>query len=227
MKKLNLYGCSFSNRVELVKHIFVNRFDFTNYGRDSASNFYIFDKFKETAPEDSICIVQWSSLTRPMDENFSLLQTSDNPLYDLLEQWYELLDQTKIISEERNIHLIQFVGWCEWLDEELNDYHRNKLLSYGIQWFESKEQWDLIESNCFQFQDPTEWSSPKNEQSLFKWKYLKWGGMSEWIRENVPMEKRYIPLPLENRYDSHPTPLATQKFYKEVVISKLLNKSIL
>jgi hypothetical protein len=226
MKELNIYGCSFSEMLVYVKDIFTKNFEFKNYGKISANNFYIFNKFKETSTQDSICIIQWSSLTRPMDENFSLLKTSDNPLYDLLEQWYELLDQTKIIAEERNIDLIQFIGWCEWLDEELNDYHRNKLLSYDIQWFESKEQWDLIESNCFQLQEPSKWTSPKNEQNLFKWKYLKWGGMSEWIRENVSMDKRYT-ISKNNTIDPHPSFYGLRKFYEIVVISRLIQKSIL
>lgn len=226
MKKLHLFGCSFTQRVFTIDEIFNGKFQHYNHSMDSANNFFIFKQFEEKSTYDSICIVQWSSLTRPMDENFSLLETSDNPLFDLLEQWYQLVERTQEIAKERNIKLIQIIGWAEWKDEELNEYHRNKLKSLDIQWFRSSPQWDLISSNCFQFQQPNEWSSNENEKGLYYWDELIWGGISEWCRDNIKMEDRYTYIPEEFRnggpeIDPHPSPLALKDFYQQVIFPQI------
>lgn len=229
MKKLNLYGCSFSKYLYSIENIFYSNFDFTNYGKESASNFYIFNKFKDTAEENSISIIQWSSLTRPFDDNFTILKTSENPLYDLLEQWYELLDSSKQIAKDKNIKLIQFIGWAQWKDSELNEYHREKLKSYDIIWYASSAQWDLIKSNCFQLH-PSNWSADKNEKGLYYWDRLIWGGMSEWIRQNVPMEERYLILNEKKygkRYDSHPSMYGSKQFYEKSIFPLIINKQII
>jgi hypothetical protein len=228
LKELHLFGCSFTERVTImVGELFEGKFECHNHGKNSANNFYILKKFRDVAPKDSICIIQWSSLTRPFDENFSLVETSDNPLYDLLEQWYIILKEAQRIAKNRNIKLIQFVGWAVWKDEELNDYHREKLRSFDITWFESSPQWDLITSNCFQFQQPNQWSSNKNENGLHYWDKMVWGGMSEWIRENVDIKDRYTYVPEHERnggeeWDPHPSPIGYTHFYNNVIFPKIL-----
>jgi hypothetical protein len=233
MEKLKIYqfGCSFTERLLMMEKIF-KPFNFKNYGKASSNNFYIFNKFIETENNDSICIIQWSSLTRPFDENFSLLETSDNPLYDLLEQWYGLVEETQRVAKERNIRLIQFIGWAMWKDDELNEYHRDRLNSLDIIWFKSSPQWDLIASNCFQFQDSYQWSSPKNEQGLSFWGELQWGGMSEWIRENVKMERRYLKIDSkyyngDEEYDPHPSEYASRYFYQKVIFPLIIPKTVI
>jgi len=227
MKRLNIYGCSFTKNLIQIEEIFHPHFDYMNYGEDSASNIFIFNRFRDTAQENSTCVIQWSSLTRPNDENFSFVEISDNPLFDLLEEWYIILKETQRIAQKRNIKLIQFVGWSVWKDNELNDYHREKLKSFDIILFESSPQWDLITSNCFQFQQPNHWSSNENEDGLYYWEKLIWGGMSEWIRDNVEMENRYMYIPEHQRnggpeWDPHPTPHASKEFYQKVILPKIL-----
>lgn len=226
MKEIHLFGCSFTLRVEMIQDVFDDKFEYFNHGEDSANNSLIYNTFVENATENSVCIVQWSSLTRPMDENFSLLESSDNPLFDLLEQWYPLVEQTKQIAEEKNITLLQFVGWATWKDSELNDYHREKLNSLGIQWFTSSAQNDLIDANCFQFELPHLWSSSENEEGLFYWDELTWGGISEWVRENIDINDRYDTMPEELRnggplYDPHPSATAMRKFVEQVVLPQI------
>jgi len=227
MNKLNTYGCSFTKNLLQIEEIFHPHFNYTNYGEDSASNFFIFNRFRDTAEQNSTCIIQWSSLTRPNDDNFSIVKNSDNPLFDLLEQWYIILKEVQRISKNRNIKLIQFVGWAVWKDSELNDYHRDKLKSFDIIWLESSPQWDLITSNCFQFQQPNHWSSNENEQGLYHWERLQWGGMSEWIRENVDINNRYTYIPEHQRnggpeIDPHPSPFAMKEFYEKLILPKIL-----
>lgn len=226
-KNLQLFGCSFTERVLMIEEIFEDKFEYHNHGENSSSNYHILKKFKEHAKENSICIVQWSSLTRPNDENFSLVESSDNPLFDLLEEWYLMIQEVQRVAKVRNIKLIQFIGWAIWKDEELNDYHRNKLKSFDIQWFRSSPQWDIISSNCFQFQSPNIWSSNHNEEGLHFWDELIWGGMSEWVRENIEIDKRYTYMPEEQRnggpeWDSHPSPYAMKQFYEKVIIPQIL-----
>ena len=210
----------------MVEEIFEG-FDWYNHGHNSASNHYILKKFRDESTENSICIIQWSSLTRPNDENFSFVEISDNPLFDLLEEWYIILKEAKRIAEKRNIKLIQFIGWGIWKDDELNDYHRNKLKSFDIQWFRSSPQWDLITSNCFQFQDPHQWSSHQNEKGLSYWGDIQWGGMSEWVRDNVDINNRYTYIPENQRnggpdIDPHPSPYAMKEFYQKVILPQIV-----
>lgn len=227
MKKLHLFGCSFTQRAIMVSEIFEGKFDYTNHGMDSSNNYQIFKEFETKGTTDSISIIQWSSLTRPMDENFSILKTSKNPLFDLLEQWYSLVEKTQKIAKERNIKLIQYIGWSIWKDDELNDYHRNKLKSFDIQWFRSSPQWDIITSNCFQFQQPNKWSSNENENGLHYWNELTWGGMSEWVRDNIDINNRYTYIPEHQRnggpeIDPHPSPYAMKEFYQKVIFPQII-----
>lgn len=227
MKELQLFGCSFTERLIMVEEIFNGKFNYHNHGHNSASNYYILKKFKELSKENSICVVQWSSLTRPNDENFSIVKTSDNPLFDFLEEWYLMIQEVERVAKVRNIKLIQFIGWSVWKDEELNDYHRNKLKSFDIQWFRSSPQWDSITSNCFQFQQPNQWSSNENENGLHYWSELIWGGMSEWVRENVELKDRYTIIPEHQRnggpeIDPHPSPYAMKRFYEEIIIPQII-----
>jgi hypothetical protein len=222
-KKVFNFGCSFTQNFRQfgIEELFSD-FEYHNHARESASNFYIFDKFNEYAEPNYVCIIQWSSLTRPMDENFSLLESSNNVLFDLLEQWYELLEKTKEITKKRKIKLIQFVGWAVWKDKELNNYHREKLKSYDIIWYESEPQCDLIDANCFQFETPTIWSSDINNEGLFYWDKMHWGGMAEWVRENVELEKRYVGHDLgSEHFDCHPSKHASIEFIKKVLLPKI------
>lgn len=225
MNNLNVfhYGCSFTQNFKgfRVDTLF-NNFNYYNLAEESSGNYKIFKTFKENTESNSIAIIQWSSLTRPTEDNFNLIKVSNNPLFDLLNHWYKFLDETQKIAKDRNIKLIQYIGWAHWKDKELNDYHRNKLKSFGITWFKSSKQYDLIESNCFQFQSPTDWSSDDVGNGTYLWDNLEWGGMSEWIRENVEMEKRYIGYTNgSEHFDVHPSRHATIRFIKEVLLEKL------
>jgi len=222
------YGCSFTENIRHfgLQHLFQDNFIYKNHARRSANNRYILDTFKRTAEIDSIAVIQWSSLTRPFDDNFSLLETSDNPLYDLLEEWYLVIEEAITHAEKNNIKLVQYIGWALWKDDELNDYHREKLKSYGIHWLESSAQLDESTSNCFQFQMPNEWSSDEISDGLYMWDNLEWGGMSEWIRENMKISDRYIGKfwnPHENKeqFDPHPSEKATIEFINKFLIPKL------
>jgi hypothetical protein len=200
-----------------------------NFAQRSNSNLKILNSFKETAEDNSTCVIQWSSLTRPNDFNFSLLQTSDNPLWDLLDEWYEMIEEALLICKERNIKLIQYIGWAHWKTSELNEYHINKLLSFDITWFDSAEQLDIIVSNCFQFQTPKEWSSESINNEFHLWSRIEFGGMAEWIRTNIDMYQRYIGYNaeiLDSKFDTHPSEFATLEFVSKFLIPnvKLLNK---
>lgn len=230
-KKIFHYGCSFTENIKAFRlnGLFAGEYEYTNNGLASSGNKLILDTFKKTSEPNSVSVLQWSSLTRPADENYKILETSDNPLYDYLEEWYLILEEAQEFSRKNNIKTIQYIGWAEWKDSELNEYHRNKLKSFGIHWFESTKQWDVISSNCFQFEDPYDWSSPPKtvpEGEFFLWSHIHWGGMSEWIRSNVEIENRYIGWSynrFENKeyYDAHPSEYATIKFIKEFLLPRI------
>jgi hypothetical protein len=212
------YGCSFTANVNAYAIDLFKDFDYTNQAKNSASNKFILDKFKETCDPNSTAIIQWSSLTRPSDSNYDLLETSDNALYDLLNEWYGFIEEAILFSRENNIKLIHYIGWAIWKDDELNDYHKNKLKSYNITWFKSSRQYDLTHSNCFQFEIAEKWSSEVLD-GLYQWPELIWGGMSEWIRENVDIKDRYIGLDhLGKGFDPHPSEYSTHAFVKQILI---------
>jgi hypothetical protein len=222
-KKVFHFGCSFTQNFKGfgVESLF-KEFDYKNFSEESSGNYKIFKSFKENIQPNSIAIIQWSSLTRPTEDNFDVVKISDNPLYDLLEFWYRILEEVQRVSKVKNIKVIHYIGWAHWKDKELNDYHRNKLKSFNIIWFSSKKTLDLIESNCFQFQSPTEWSSSEKENGTYLWDSLEWGGMAEWIRENVEIENRYVGYSMgSNHFDVHPSRHATIRFIKEVLLKKL------
>lgn len=230
MKNVFHYGCSFTENIRTfrLENLFTDKFAYRNYGQASSGNQLIFDTFKETVQPDSIAIIQWSSLTRQFDKNFDVLQKSDNPLYDYLEEWYSILHSTRLYAEEHNIKLLQYFGWAQWKDSELNDYHREKLKSFGIHWFTSIKQWDIISSNCFQLQTAYKWSSlPKNlfGDNYYFWSDIVWGGMSEWVRSNVDILNRYrgwTYAEIDRRvFDSHPSELATMQFIKQFLLVEL------
>jgi hypothetical protein len=226
--KIYHYGCSFTENFigYGLEHLF-DSYDYINSGKNSYSNFKIFDEFEHTVTNNSIAIIQWSSITRPNDDNFSLMETSDNPLFDMLEQWYVLLEKTQIIVKSKNIKLIQYIGWAHWKDDELTDYHRDKLKSFGIHWFQSEKTTDIIQSNCFQFEDPPEWSSHELPNGQYIWSKLHWGGMAEWIRTNVEVNNRYFGYfehEGERYFDVHPSKFATEEFTKRFLIPFILKK---
>ena len=225
---VSIYGCSFTDNFNTfgLDDLFYE-YEYYNHGKESSNNAYILNKFEETVQHNSNAIIQWSSLTRIFDDNYYILKTSDNPLYDYLNQWYLLLESAQKISKERNIKLIQYIGWAQWKDEELNDYHRTKLNSYGITWFYSAKQLDIIADNCVQLQDPEIWSSREVINGLHAWSELKWGGMSEWCRSNFDINERYRGNIIgENGivyYDVHPSKKCTENFIKEFILPKLKN----
>lgn len=230
--KIFHYGCSFTGNMSYfqLENIFLNKnYDYKNLGKQSSSNFDIFNKFKNTCLENSISIIQWSSLTRPFDENYlSIFKKSKNPLFDLLEQWYSLLKETQKICKEKNIKLIQYIGWAQWKDSELNSYHRNMLNSFGISWFSSKKGLDLIQSNCFQLQHPSDWSSPELDNGMYMWDDIIWGGLTEWARDNVEIDKRYIGYNENNKingeimwFDPHPSEFSFREFIDLFLIKKI------
>ena len=113
-----------------------------------------------------------------------------------------------------------------WKDNELNDYHRKKLNSYGIIWFESSNCWDVIESNCMQLQAPNHWSSNERD-GLYHWDEIKWGGLSEWGRENIEMSQRYLGRIHEGNddIDPHPSQYTSRRFIEDVLLD-LINKKV-
>ena len=230
MIHLNLYGCSFTKNIvrfnassnyinELSNEILVK-----NYGKDSNSNLKILNSFTEKLKPNSTSVIQWSSLTRPNESNFGVFSASENPLWDLLDEWYGYIDETIKLASDNNIKLIQYIGWAQWKDSELNEYHRTKLRSYDFEWFESIEQYDAIRANCFQFQpNLSDWSSHE-EDGLWKWASIEWGGMAEWIRSNIEMNSRYIGyehFAPTKHFDSHPSEYATTQFLKDFLIPKV------
>jgi hypothetical protein len=243
MKKplVKLFGCSFSEQYNstfeggpLRNGLYEFDFEgytFHNFGYSSASNYKIFNLFETNIKPNDTCIIQWSSLTRPQEEDHNfIVKSEENPLYYFLDKWYKILEKVQEISKEKNITLIQHIGWAHWKDNELNEYHRNKLNSYNIIWYSSKETWDRIDSNCYQFEPPNVWSSSAKksihgggEPSYF-WSDLKWGGMSEWIRDNIEIENRYLGYhhkEAPNHFDSHPSLYASKVFFKNQMIKKL------
>jgi len=228
MSIINLYGCSFTEN--LMGLNVMNSFtplgcEVVNYGKRSSSNSTIYKKIEKTAQPNSILVIQWSALTRPMDDDWYLTK-SDNALYDLLERWYLVLDKTQELAIKRNLQLVQYIGWSMWKDDELNDYHRQKLNSYGITWFKSSECLDIIESNCVQLQTSEYWIRYRGD-GLFHWDDLTWGGWSEWVRENVEMSKRYMGRihKGDNNIDPHPSAYASKRFIEEVVLG-LINEKL-
>lgn len=241
-----IFGCSFSAQyngtfdsqpMEGGNQFDFEGYTFQNFGQVSSSNYKIYNTFKTNIKPNDICIIQWSALTRLQEDDYDfLIKTEETPLYYFLNKWYEILDKVQEISKEKNITLIQHIGWAQWKDNELNEYHRNKLNSYGITWFSSKETWDRIDSNCFQFQSPSIWSSsgkknnPNSNELYYYWDNLKWGGMSEWIRDNVEIENRYLGYhhPTNpNFFDAHPSMYANKVFFKNQIIKKLNQWNIL
>lgn len=229
-QKVFHYGCSFSQNIKgfALLNLFSN-YDYSNFAEESLSNSEIYDLFEKNTEPNSIAIIQWSSITRPSDANFpfddkfNLIKETENPLYDLLEDWYVILDKTQKVCSDKNIKLVQYIGWAHWKDSELNDYHRNRLKSFGIDWFTSKQQHDKIQSNCFQFEIPQMWSSkPDEETGLFLWQNIEWGGISEWIRENVEMEDRYLGYGNDGQiFDVHPSKKGKEQFIKGFLLPKI------
>jgi hypothetical protein len=226
MINLTLHGCSFTkniNRGKLVSN-FSNNSIIKNYANESNSNLKILNSFKENLIPNSTAIIQWSSLTRPNDNNFYIMHESDNPLWDLLDEWYVYLDEVRTIANKNNIKLIQYIGWAQWKDYELNEYHRNRLTEFDIDWFLSEETLDIIPCNCFQFEDSNSWSSPKLTHGYYQWPFLKWGGIAEWIRTNIETDNRYMGYEHNaptKHFDTHPSRYATDKFVNEFLLPKI------
>jgi len=224
---VKLYGCSFTenyNGLQVMPTFDELGCNVINYGKQSSSNSDIYDKILKTVNKGDILVIQWSAITRRMIDDYHLLE-SKNPLYSLLERWYSILDNVQQLVKEKNLYLIQYVGWAMWKDDELNDYHREKLNSYDIRWFHSSECWDVIESNCAQIQPPNHWSSDE-ENGLFHWSEMKWGGLSEWGRENVDISKRYMGRVHKDSddIDPHPSQHTSIRFVKEVVLDMIREK---
>lgn len=230
MINLNFYGCSFSENITgyTICRNYLNEISdeisYNNYSRVSNSNLKILDSFKDNLLPNSISVIQWSALTRPNDSNFSKIENSVNPLWDLLDEWYTYIDIATELALQNNIKLIQYIGWAQWRDDELNEYHRTKLNSYDIHWFHSKSEFDKIQSNCFQFGIPHNWSSTQFDNGLFRWPELVWGGMSEWIRTNIKIENRYMGYNHKHEskhFDPHPSEYGTLRFLEYFLIPEV------
>jgi len=225
MKKTYLCGCSFT---DLFKHTqqsvhFLNKnISYEFLSQESSSNSDILNQLKQVEPNSNV-VLQWSSLTRPMDSNFHRLKTSENPLFDLLEDWYLVLDESQKVIEQRNLTTIQFFGWAQWKDDELNDYHRDKLNSYGLYWFYCPKMWDIIGTSCFQIHNPLDWTlQTKHNEKKYLWDDITWGGMSEWVRRNVEEEKRWMGHHNNNpHFDEHPSHHSADRFLKEWLYPKM------
>ena len=101
------------------------------------------------------------------------------------------------------------------------------LNSFGITWFSSKKTLDLIQSNCFQLQAPYQWSSNKIENDMYLWDDIVWGGLTEWTRVNVDIDKRYMGYNENNKingklwFDSHPSEFSFREFINKFLINEL------
>lgn len=231
-KLLYLTGCSFTDNLDTYYDAYSyinNNFTYKSFAYPSRSNFQILDDLKLMKPS-SIAIIQWSALTRPngmveydFDYNKDLnekLEKAENPLHFLIETFIDVVNEATSILEQKNIKYFQYIGWNQWYDHELNDDLRNKLNKLSITWFSSKKTLDLIADNCWSL---SQQSSSTSEYGLYEWDDIKWGGMSEWIRDNINNPRlRYVSTEkYNNNCDPHPSPYAGDLFYKEVIIPKI------
>lgn len=232
-KLLYFTGCSFTLHLDLLyleaKEHIKNNFTYKNFAFSSRSNFQILDDIKLMDP-NSVAIIQWSSLTRPngivdyeIDYNKDLnekLEKAENPLHFLIETFIDVVNEATTILEQKNIKYFQYIGWNQWYDRELNDNLRDKLNKLPITWFSSKKTLDLIIDNCWSL---SQRGSATSESGVYEWDDIKWGGMSEWIRDNIDDPRlRYISTEKYNHHmDPHPSAYAGDLFYKEVIISKI------
>jgi len=225
MNKTYFCGCSFTdlfNQNKIYELLDENHIEYEILSKESSSNSDILNQLKKVEPNTNV-VLQWSSLTRPLDSNFHRIQTSDNALYDLLEDWYVVLDESQKVIKERNLKTIQYFGWAQWKDSELDDYHRDRLNSYGLYWFWSPKMWDIIGTSCFQIHNPLDWTLiTKYDERQWLWDDITWGGMSEWVRRNVEEEKRWRGYAYNNpHFDEHPSDHSAIKFFMEWLYPKI------
>ena len=227
MKTLTTHGCSFTENINNGFYIGVEDtldkdFDFVNYGRNSNSNQGILET-AITVPSKSIAVIQWSALTRRLewetDEEYENVVYNPNAIFLFLDKWIQQVKTITTLLEQREVKTFQYIGWAQWKDSELNDEYREKLRELPIHWFESKEQQDLIQANCWQIEEnPSKWSTEKDGVIIYP--KLEWGGMSEWIRENIDIDNRYIGYNHQSDskwFDPHPSAIAGKEFYEQVI----------
>ena len=227
MKELTIHGCSFSENLKCnfypgIEDKLSKDFNYANYAINSNSNQGI-QESAITAGEDSIAIIQWSALTRKLEweKDWEYLDVISQPdaLFRLLDRWINQVRTTTALLNQRGVKHFQYIGWAQWKDSELTDEYRQYLRALPIHWFESKEQEDLIQSNCWQLNhNPNEWSDIKDGKITFP--KLEWGGMSEWIRENVDINDRYIGYDNHSKekwFDPHPSATAGKQFFEQVI----------
>jgi hypothetical protein len=230
-KLVYLLGCSFTRNVKGFNTLWetlTSRYNIINIGESSRSNFQILEDVKKRLPTNCKVVIQWSSLSRPngildyeKDWNKPLNDLADkqkDPLTFLIQTFINVVTQTKLILEEKNIESFQYIGWRQWEDSEINTNLHTQLTNLPIHWVSTGELEDCTDTTCWNYNYGRIVPNTKN----FLWTANKWGGMSEWIRYNVTeFDKRYI-----SKEDPHPSEYATLLFYKKIIIpeiDKLLN----
>jgi hypothetical protein len=232
-KILYLTGCSFTHNLNGLyleaREYIENNFTYKNFAFGSRSNFQILSDIKEMEA-NSVAIIQWSALTRPngmieyeIDYNKDLneqLEKAENPLYFLIETFIEVVTEATIILEQKNIKHFQYIGWNQWYDHEINEDLRDKLSKLPITWFTSKKTLDLIIDNCWSL---IQRATTTSEYGIYEWDDIVWGGMAEWIRDNVSDPRlRYVSTEkYDNFMDPHPSQYAGNLFYTEVIIPRI------
>ncbi len=237
-KTVYLLGCSFTMNVKGFNTLWTtlnNSYTITNLGFSSRSNFQILEDI-QNLPSNCKVIIQWSSLTRPTgnpdyEKDWNkplndLLDKQKDPLTFLIQTFINVVTQANLILKEKNIQSFQYIGWRQWEDSELNTDLHTQLTNLPIHWFSTPELEDCIDSTCWNYNYGRIVPNikkyvlfHKKTYKNFLWTANKWGGMSEWIRENVTeFDKRYV-----SKEDPHPSEYATSLFYKKVIIPEIDN----
>jgi hypothetical protein len=237
--RVYLLGCSFTNQIMSYEDGFFwrfrKKFKIVNMGYPSRSNFQILEDIKEL-PNNSIAIIQWSSLTRPngipdYDKDWNaelnkIAYSSEDPLKFLINTFIKIVSQANQILNQKNIKSFQYLGWLQWLNSEIDDETESQLNKLPINWFTSPEVIDIMKCNCWEYNPYSisiKLKYPLHGQERWVWKSTKWGGMSEWIRANVPdVYDRYLAVyEIQGYNDPHPSKYGSELFYKKIIVPAL------
>lgn len=237
MKNIYLLGCSFTYQINEfsieIEHKLKDSAAIINLAFPSRSNFQILEDVK-TLPNDSIAIIQWSSLSRPngmlyyerdwnKDLNEMLKHQSD-PLRFLIENFITVVNEANLILKKKNIKHYQYIGWQQWADSEIDSDLNYKLTQLNINWFKTPKLKDVIPANCWHYNTSSYVQRVLNcfkTEKYWEWDSTNWGGLSEWVRLNVVDEKLRYKGYLDTDFDSHPTAFATALFYDHVIIPNI------
>ena len=122
--------------------------------------------------------------------------------------------------KENNINFLQYIGWTQFMDSELSDSHRSMISKFkNFTWIETPELKDIIRSNCTMNIGNKGLIVGEGE---YLWPANNWGGLSEWVRNNIRVDDRYYDPPI----DPHPSFYAFNKFIIEVILPKLKKNMI-